>query len=290
MMRTTGSCRRLAVIGAFGLLAVLAAGEAAAQPEFSNGSCTDYELSSTSKNFNAPGGSGSFTVTWTYTPPEAGAICFDNCTEESCRTSGRPSTSSSSWITIDSWASDTASYSVAENDSTDRRSGTINVGDTTFTVNQRGVECTLTLSTTSEAITKAGGSFNVTATSHSACDWGVSDNKNWISVGSTSVSGGDSVSVTVDPNVDPARTGTVKIGNSSVTIRQADGCMPSWSSGSMNFTAAGGTQTATAGGSSVCQAWTARRALPVRRDPPDRRRRSRPGARTRRSARACWRA
>ncbi len=252
MMRTTGSCRRLAVIGAFGLLAVLSAGEAAAQEEFSNGSCSDYELSSDSKNFTYEAGSGSFTVTWTYTPPKPGAICFDACTEEYCRTSARPSTSSSSWITIDSWASDTVSYSVTENDSTNRRSGTIYVGDTSFTVNQRGVVCELSLSTTSEDITSGGSSFNVTATSHSACKWDVSDNRSWISVGSTSVSGGDSVSVTVDPNDSPRRTGTVTIGGVNVQITQADGCAASWSSGSMEFTAGGGTQTATAGGSSAC--------------------------------------
>ena len=253
MMRTTGSCRRLAVIGAFGLLAVLSAGEAAAQEEFSNGSCSDYALSPSSEEFTDAAGSGSFTVTWTYTPPKPGAICFDACTENACRTSARPSTLSSSWITIDSWASDTVSYSVAKNDSTKEREGTIYVGDTTFTVTQDRIVCPpAPVSSSTVRVDKEGGKHTETGNAPPACKYKVRENESWLSVNTTSIAGNGSVVITVDPNVEPGRTGTVKIGTSTVTIRQADGCRASWSSGSMDFSAGGGTQTATAGGSSAC--------------------------------------
>ena len=109
-MRTTGTCRPVAVAGAVALLALLAAGETAAQgpnqgPVFTAGSCS-YSLSSDSEDFYAAGGTGTFSASWTWTAPPPG-ICTINCTAQACgSTTGAASLQT--WITIDNWQANTA--------------------------------------------------------------------------------------------------------------------------------------------------------------------------------------
>ena len=228
MMRTTGSCRRLAVIGAVALLAVLAAGEAAAQPDpdYSRGACSDYVLSSNEEDFMAAGGSGSFTVTWTWTPPETGSICLLFCSPGLCRAYGTPRTTAS-WITIDSWESDTVSYTVAENTSLQSREGTIRVGDATFTVRQEDFRCPLApVDSATVNVGRGGGRHSVTGGTNSSCSFMVSADRDWIMVPS-SISGNGTVNIDVKPNSGIARNGTVSIGSARIRIIQEAAACPS---------------------------------------------------------------
>ena len=219
-MRTKRSGHRWAVMGAVTLLAVLAAGEAAAQL-ISEGDCSDYVLSSDEVEFAAAGGSGSFTVTWTWTAPTTGSICFLFCSAQACRVLGTPVTTDS-WITIDSWQSDTVSYTVAENTTINDRSGTIAVGDATFTVAQDGFQCpSAPVSSSTVKVGHGGGTHTVTGSTNGDCDYPVSDDQSWISVNGSSIGGDDPVTITVDPNSGVARNGTVSIGSASIMIMQA---------------------------------------------------------------------
>ena len=121
MMRATKSCRHLAVIGAVGVVAVLAAGEAAAQGQVpSAGTCTNYSMNPTSADVRAAGtgdATNTFTVSWTWTPP-ATPNCVVHCNPNICSR-----TSSPSWITDVTLRSGTVSYKVSKNPSEQERSG-----------------------------------------------------------------------------------------------------------------------------------------------------------------------
>ena len=230
-MRTKRSGHRWAVMGAVTLLAVLAAGEAAAQL-ISEGDCSDYVLSSDEVDAAAAGGSGSFTVTWTWTPPQTGSICVIFCSAQACRALGTPVTTDS-WITIDSWQSDTVSYTVAENTTINDRNGTIAVGDATFTVTQEGFRCPpAPVSSSTMDVGHGGDAFDVGGTGREHCGpytvtVSTDDGEDWLGVNKSSIRGNGTVEITVDPNLGGARGGTVMIGTASIRIRQGAAPCPS---------------------------------------------------------------
>ena len=226
-MRTRRSCRRLAVTGAVALLAVLGAGEAAAQ-EPSVGSCSNYVVNPTSQEFVAGGGENDFSVTWAWTAPPTNN-CVYACTSQACGTTPVPPYSSATWITDVELDSGTVSYEVSKNRSENDRDGTITVGNATFTVNQNGLECPGSpIGASTRNVGNGGESFTVTGTADVDCgSYNVSDDQSWIRVNVSSIAGNGSVNITVDPNADARREGTVSIGNASITIRQAAGACPS---------------------------------------------------------------
>ena len=114
-MRRTISCRRAAVAGAVVLLAVLAPGEAAAQPEPTVGMCSDFRVSPDTAEFEPRGGEGSFSVHWTWTsPPTPTDACVYACTPEACVTTVPPY-STATWITHLELEENTLSYRMQPN-------------------------------------------------------------------------------------------------------------------------------------------------------------------------------
>ena len=90
-MRRTICCRRAAVAGAVVLLAVLAAGEAAAQPEPTVGMCSDFRVSPDTATFLPRGGEGSFSVHWTWTSPPTPTDALCPCVHAGGVRDDRPS-------------------------------------------------------------------------------------------------------------------------------------------------------------------------------------------------------
>ncbi len=133
------------------------------------------------------------------------------------------------WMTITSGATattggGTASYSVASNASAQTRSGTIKIGDQTFSLSQAGATCTLTLSPTTTSLDGPATSSRFAVNgSTTGCTWSPTSNAPWITIsGFSSVNGSGAVDLAVDmnPGVTP-RTGTVTLSGLTFTITQA---------------------------------------------------------------------
>ena len=146
------------------------------------------------------------------------------------------------------------SVSVGPNNGLER-TGTVTFshanGDASVDITQRN-GCTAAGTTTSLTFGNASGAQDATAGGSSACTFGVSADQEWIEVGASSVAGGGTVEVSVEANTGPARSGTVTVGDASVSITQVDGCTAAGTTTSLTFGNASGAQDATAGGSSAC--------------------------------------
>jgi M6 family metalloprotease-like protein len=167
-------------------------------------SCT-YSISPQSQSFSSAGGTATVSVT-------AGSGC------------SWTASSSAGWITVTSGASGsgngTVGYSVQANAGV-ARSGTLAIGDQTFTVSQAGTTCSYAISPTSASAAAAGGtgSFNVSA--GLACLWTASSDSNWLHVTYASGSANGSVNYSVDANSGPARAGHITVESQTFTLNQA---------------------------------------------------------------------
>lgn len=178
------------------------------------------------------------------------------------------------WVTITSGTTGagdgSAAFVVAANTGPSR-TGTITIAGQVVKVTQAAAPapapCTLTLNPTAVPVSDAGGPGTVdVAASASSCAWSVVSDVPWIAVTSGGGAGSGVVAYTVAANTGVARTGTLTIGSSIVTIAQAAAPAPppctygiTPSSVSVPFLGAPGTiAVATAAG---C-AWTAASAAP----------------------------
>ncbi|MBI3652476.1 MAG: S8 family serine peptidase [Acidobacteria bacterium] len=211
-----------------------------------NQTVCSFALNQTSQAFAAAGGNGAVNVTTT-------SACswgvFSNA----------------SWISVTSAAgasgNGTASFTVAANPA-GARSGTLNIGGQTFTVNQAGaVSCTYSITPTSQNIVAAGGSGSVNVTTQAGCTWTAISNVGWITVTSgASGTGNGTVNYAVAANPSTsARSGTVTIAGQTFTVNQ-DGAQPACSyalSPTSQAFAAGGGSSSVAVTSPVGCNWTA---------------------------------
>lgn len=171
--------------------------------------CT-ISLQPTSTSLPAAGGTGTVAVT-------AGTSC--------------PWTASAlaSWITLTTPVSGSGNgsvgFSVAANTTTSSRSGTLNIGGQTFTVNQAAATqtCTVSINPTSQSVPATGATgLTVAVTAPGGCSRPATSNATWITVtnGATG-SGNGTVTLNVAANTAGARTGTVTIGGQLFTVNQA---------------------------------------------------------------------
>ncbi|HVG72965.1 MAG TPA: BACON domain-containing carbohydrate-binding protein [Vicinamibacterales bacterium] len=171
--------------------------------------CT-ISLQPTSTSIAAAGGTGSVAVT-------AGTSC--------------PWTASAlaSWITLTTPASGSGNgsvgFSVAANTTTSSRSGTLNIGGQTFTVNQSAATqtCAVSINPTSQSVpATATTGLTVAVTAPGGCSRPATSNATWITVtnGATG-SGNGTVTLNVAANTGGARMGTVTIGSQTFTVNQA---------------------------------------------------------------------
>ncbi len=131
---------------------------------------------------------------------------------------GNTYTAHGTWIFYNHAA--TSIYVLAEADSS---SGLLNDFDLQSFSPAPSSSCSVVLGASQAAAVAAGSYAQIGITSSSACTYAAASNANWITVSSNSVgSGNDTIKYLVRPNLTAqSRTGTVTIGNSSLTVTQA---------------------------------------------------------------------
>ncbi len=132
------------------------------------------------------------------------------------------------WVTITSPTNQTGNgsvtYSLSANGSLSDRSGVVLIGGETFTLTQRGLACTYSISPPSRMHGHGAATNVVNVTSSTSnCAWTVSTTNDWVSILSTTNGmGNDAVTYAVDAN--PAartRNGEIQIADQLFTITQA---------------------------------------------------------------------
>jgi hypothetical protein len=138
---------------------------------------------------------------------------------------GWTATSSVPWVTVTSGANGmgngTVAFSVAMN-ATAPRSGTIAIGDQTFTINQADTNAPVCQFTIQPAFAPGGGTVQVTIQAGPACSWTAKANVSWLSfVDIDSGTGSGTVTILVEANPGNARTGTLTIAGLTFTVTQS---------------------------------------------------------------------
>jgi uncharacterized protein (TIGR03437 family) len=167
-------------------------------------SCT-FALSNNTAAFPASGGSGSFLVT---------SVC-----------PWTPVASHPDWIVITSQPSTTGAGSVtfviAGNTGTLPRTGTITVGNSSFTINQTGVPCAVNLAAMSASVGAAGGTGSINVLAGDGCSWVASTTASWITLSGASGTGNGDVNYTAAANTTAqSRTAVITVANQRFTLTQ----------------------------------------------------------------------
>jgi len=166
--------------------------------------CT-FSLMPASQSFAAAGGMGTVVVT----------------TSAGCTWTA---TSNAVWVTVPSSAtgSGTVGYSVAANNSTSSRIGTMTIAGLPFTVTQAGGTCSYSISPTSLTVPAGGTTGGVLVTALNGCAWTAVSNDAWITVtGGASGTGNGTVNYSVGANAGSQRLGTVTIAGQTFSVTQA---------------------------------------------------------------------
>jgi len=133
--------------------------------------------------------------------------------------------SNSAWITITSGNSDngngTVKYSVAANNGSTPRTGTITVAGQTFTVSQ-AVNCTYQINPTSQSFPLSGGTGSVAVTAPASCAWTAASKVDWVTITSGAAgSGNGTVAFTVEATSNNKdRNGSLTIASQTFTVAQ----------------------------------------------------------------------
>ncbi len=208
---------------------------------------SSYSLNPTSASFPAAGGSGSVVVS--VSPSGASWTA----------------TSTAGWITLASGYSGNGngrvSYSVAANNTTSARTGSIAVGSATVAITQAAASSSYSLNPTSASFPAAGGSGSVAiSVSPSGASWTATSNASWITITSAKSGTGNgrlSYSVAAN-NIAAARTGSIAAGNATLAITQAAASSSySLNPTSASFPAAGGSGSVVVSVSPSGASWTA---------------------------------
>src|SRR5262249_20619596 len=105
----------------------------------------------------------------------------------------------------------TINYTVDANSSITARSAMISVGGQNFTVNQAGIACTYSLSSTSASLSAGGGAWSVSVTAPSGCTWTATTTASWIHT-TSSGNGSGTVNYAVDANTSTSpRSDTISV-------------------------------------------------------------------------------
>ena len=106
------------------------------------------------------------------------------------------------------------------NDTGAARLGTLTIGNTSVTVRQCASLPPRVFSPPRLSVPGRGGTVIVGVPDVTDCSWPVTDDQEWITTNRTSISGREKLWVTVAPNPDATRTGTVMIGDWQVNVVQ----------------------------------------------------------------------
>ena len=205
--------------------------------------CT-YSISPAQQSFDAAAGNGSVAVT-------AASGCVWTAKSNVI-----------SWVTTSGSGSGsgTAAYSVAANQDTSSRTGTITIMDKTFTVTQSGVApCTYSVTPASIAFGAFSAEGSVSISTGSTCSWAAIRNDSWIEITSAPTGKGNgTLTFAVYTNSTGApRTGSLRVAGQTVTVTQTVPCSFSIDPLQQGFVADGGSGKVTVTAGSGCT-WTAK--------------------------------
>ncbi|MBL8233434.1 MAG: hypothetical protein JNL98_33365 [Bryobacterales bacterium] len=160
----------------------------------------------------------------------------------------RTAVSDRDWLTISfgtpGTGNGTIGYRVEVNRTAAIRTGTITVGNATFSVTQAAADCTVDLSPLSSRVTRAGGRGTVRVTTR--CDWNATTTATWLVLANPSGSGDGSFDYSYSENSGTdTRIATINVGNRAFVLTQ-DGapCTTTINPTSADFASDGGTGTA----------------------------------------------
>jgi uncharacterized protein (TIGR03437 family) len=164
------------------------------------------------------------------------------------------------WISITSGGSapGPVNYTVATNRTPQARTGTITIGDATFTVRQDSSGCALQLSPASASFPSGAGQATIQVTT--TCDWTAVSDSPWISViFGGSGSGNGSITYAVAANTaNLARNGTINVSGRAFAISQeAAACRYTINPLSVTVDSSGGAGTINVTASAADCAWDA---------------------------------
>jgi hypothetical protein len=169
-----------------------------------------YSIDPTSQSVSAAGGTGNVNLT----------------TPTGCNWTA---TSNAPWITVTNNTANprvgngAVAFTVQPNTGV-ARTGTITIGGQTFTVNQAGVACAYSLSSTTANVSSSGGTGNFSVNSAANCTWTAVSNASWISITSgSSGTGSAPVNFTAQANAGVQRNGTITAGGQTFTVNQGAG-------------------------------------------------------------------
>ncbi|HEX8196503.1 MAG TPA: BACON domain-containing carbohydrate-binding protein [Pyrinomonadaceae bacterium] len=168
-----------------------------------------FALGQETQSFSATGGLGSVNVTAT-------DACYWTVS------------SNADWLRITShpngvFGASVVTFAVAPNGTNASRTGVITIGGRTLTVTQAaGAGCPYALSADSQYAPFGGAANNFAVLASASCNWTASSSAGWITINSSGGSGNGNVAYTVAANnTNASRTGTITVGNHTVTILQA---------------------------------------------------------------------
>jgi len=193
-------------------------------------------------NMGAPARSGTLSVAgYTYTVNQANLNCIYTTALE---TSGAgalfsqidvytsdpactwTATPQQNWITLQSGSSGTGNgvikYSIQPNQSVTARMGQIYAAGQPITfVEDAGLSCSYTPTPLSISVSKGAGSYAISLSSPTGCSWTAKSGASWLALPNTSGNGSGALTLVYQANTTGVtRTGTVTIGNSTVTLTQ----------------------------------------------------------------------
>lgn len=209
-------------------------------------SCS-FGLSSESASVGAAGGALSVNVTAT-----------GNCSWTAV--SGVP------WMVVTSGAAGAGAgsvgFSVASNSTLVSRSGALTIAGKSFTVQQAGLVCSISLSPSSASASSAAGSGSVSiAASHAECPWTAVSSQPWLTLTSPASGAGSTVlTFSHTANTEPAaRQAAISVSGQSFELTQAAAlCTYTLSpAGSQNVPATAGASSISVSASSSACSWSA---------------------------------
>ncbi len=135
--------------------------------------------------------------------------------------------SSDGWISISAGSegigSGLVSFTVAANPSPESRSGSIAVEDQVVTINQGGLDCSYSLSSTSTSIDGAGGNDEIYVSAPEGCSWTVASNVEWVVIaqGDRGTGNGSFLCVVEANPTIQSRSGTLEVEGQTIMVTQA---------------------------------------------------------------------
>jgi hypothetical protein len=154
-----------------------------------------------------------------------------------------------------------AAQIVVEGTNGPTRTGSVLVAGQLVTLTQGG-GCTVAVDPLTHSFGAQGGSGSATIDVTAGCAWSAATDSAWITLtGPTSGTGNGGISFSVSPVTGPARSGTINVAGTQVTVSQSAGCTVTLGSQGQQLDAAGGDVSVAVSAPAGC-AWTATSSAP----------------------------